>query len=176
MPSLPSFDCGALIEALDAKRAQHELGWTALADELWAESADLNVRLADDCLCPGALVRHARHPKAMTCQYATIILRWLQRAPEDFLTGPTVAVGDTRLPDAGLDSRLRWDLPQLHAALNEYRSEHQLTWVALADSLDCKPSRLTNLRNARLADMDLAMRITQRLAEPAARFIHPAQW
>ncbi|MEO9238117.1 MAG: transcriptional regulator, partial [Jatrophihabitantaceae bacterium] len=64
----------------------------------------------------------------------------------------------------------------LHAALNEYRSEHQLTWVALADSLDCKPSRLTNLRNARLADMDLAMRITQRLAEPAARFIHPAQW
>jgi len=37
-------------------------------------------------------------------------------------------------------------------------------------------SRLTNLRTARLADMDLAMRTTQWLRRPAAAFIHPAQW
>jgi hypothetical protein len=35
---------------------------------------------------------------------------------------------------------------------------------------------LTNLRTARFADMDLAMRITQWLGQPAAAFIHPAQW
>jgi hypothetical protein len=48
--------------------------------------------------------------------------------------------------------------------------------VKLAQEIGCTPSRLTNLRNARLADMDLAMRITQLLAEPAAAFIHPCQW
>lgn len=33
-----------------------------------------------------------------------------------------------------------------------------------------------NLRTARLAVMDLAMRIIQWLRQPAAAFIHPAQW
>jgi transcriptional regulator with XRE-family HTH domain len=64
----------------------------------------------------------------------------------------------------------------LHGALNERRNERQLTWAELADDLECTPSRLTNLRTARLADMDLAMRITQWLDRPAADFIHPARW
>jgi hypothetical protein len=46
----------------------------------------------------------------------------------------------------------------------------------LAEALDCTPSRLTNLRTARLADMDLVMRITQWLGQPAAAFIQPARW
>jgi transcriptional regulator with XRE-family HTH domain len=67
-------------------------------------------------------------------------------------------------------------LNELHAALNEQRQRRGLTWAELARELDCTPSRLTNLRTARLADMDLAMRITQWLRRPAAAFIHPAQW
>jgi hypothetical protein len=176
MRSLPVFDFGALIGALDAQRTDRGLGWTALADELWEQSADLNARLADHSLCPGALVRHVTRRGAMSCQYALIILRWIRRAPEDFLTGPVVDVGDVRLPEAGPDSRLRWDLGQLHAALNEHRREHQLAWTALAEQLSCTPSRLTNLRTARLADLDLTMRITQRLGQPAALFVHPAKW
>ena len=97
-------------------------------------------------------------------------------APEDFLTGPAVDVGDVRLPDAGPDRRLRWDLSQLHAALNAHRQERHLTWVSLAEELDCTPNRLTNLRNARLADMDLPMRITQQVKQPAATFIHAQRW
>jgi hypothetical protein len=104
------------------------------------------------------------------------MLRWLGLAPEHFLTGPTVDVGDVRLPEAGADSRLRWDLNELHAALNTQRGHDDLTWAALSEELECTPSRLTNLRTARLADMDLVMRITQRLRQPAAAFIHPAQW
>jgi hypothetical protein len=104
------------------------------------------------------------------------MLRWLDRAPEDFLTGPVVDVGDTRLPEAGPDARLRWDLSEVHTALNERRRERGLTWTELARELDCTPSRLTNLRTARLADMDLAMRVTQWLGRPAAAFIHPAGW
>ena len=176
MPSLPVFDCGALISALDARRTERGLGWTPLTDELWQQSADLNALLADHSLCPGALVRKAQRPGPISCQYALIILRWLDRAPEDFLTGPVVEVGHVRLPRAGPGSRLRWDLGQLFTALNEHRCQQQLTWAALAKALDCTPSRLTNLRTARLADMELTMRITQRMGQPAAAFIHSAQW
>ena len=176
MPNRPVFDYDALIDVLDARRAEHGLGWTQLADQLWQQSADLNARLADHSLCPGALVRNAVRRGPMSCQYALIILRWIDRAPEDFLMGPTVDVGNVRLPTAGPDARLRWDLGQLYAALNEHRSDQQLTWAALAQQLGCTPSRLTNLRTARLAELELTMRITQRLGKPAALFIHPAQW
>ena len=104
------------------------------------------------------------------------MLRWLRRAPEDFLSGAVVDVGNVQLPKAGADSRLRWNLNQLHAALNDRRRERDLTWADLAQELNCTPSRLTNLRTARLADMDLVMRITQSLGQPAAAFIHPAKW
>jgi hypothetical protein len=175
MGGLPVFDGDALIGALDAQRAERGLGWTELADELWRQSAELNAQLSDHSLCPGALVRTAKR-KTMSCQYALIILRWIDRPPEEFLTGPVADVADLQLPEAGPANRLRWDLPQLHAALNEQRRERNLTWAELAAELDCTPSRLTNLRTARLADMDLTMRITQWLGKPAAAFIHPAEW
>jgi hypothetical protein len=173
--ALARFDGNALIAALDAQRAERALDWPGLATVLHDQSAELNSRLADHALCPGALVRTAKRG-TMSCQYALILLRWLGRPPEDFLTGPVVEVGDTTLPEPGSGNRLRWDLPQLHAALNERRQERGLTWAQLAEELHCSANRLTNLRTARLADMELTMRITQWLGLPAARFVHPAQW
>ena len=170
-----AFDGPAMIAALNTRRVEHGLDWNALTDELWQQSGDLNAELGDHAMCQGALVRTV-HRGTMSCQYALPILRWVRRSPEDFLTGSVVEVGDTRLPDAGPDRRLRWDLPQLHTELNAHRQATALTWAALADELDCTPSRLTNLRTARLADMDLVMRVTQHLARPAASFIHPQRW
>lgn len=126
-------------------------------------------------MCSGALVRTANRG-TMSCQYALIILRWIHRAPEDFLTGQVVDVGDVRLPDVGPAERLRWDLNRLHAALQEHRRARRLTWVALATEMHCTPGRLTNLRTAHLADMNLAMCVTQRLARPAADFVHTTRW
>jgi hypothetical protein len=152
------------------------MGWYELADQLWEQSSDLNAeRSGDHPLCGGA-VQRLRERDATSCQYALFMLRWLHRSPEDFLAGPVRDVGDIRLPEVGADSRLRWDLSQLHAALNERRQQLRLTWAELAAELDCTPSRLTNLRSARLADMSLVMRITQWLGRPAAAFIHPARW
>jgi hypothetical protein len=175
MRALPAFDCGALFSALDAQRRERGLDWNALADELWQQSSELNAQQADHHMCPGAIVRVPRRG-TVSCQYALFMLRWLRRAPEDFLTGAVVDVGDVGLPEAGPDSRLRWDLNQVHTALNEQRRERDLTWAELAVEFDCTPGRLTGLRNARLADMDLAMRITQWLGRPAAAFVHPAEW
>jgi hypothetical protein len=176
MPPLPVFDCGGLFNALDAQRRAFGLSWYELADELWQQSSGLNaLRSSDHPLCGGA-VQRLRERGATSCQYALFMLRWLHRAPEDFLTGRVVDVGDVRLPEAGTDSRLRWDLKQLHTVLNKQRQQQDLTWAGLSEELDCTPSRLANLRTARIADMDLAMRITQWLRQPAAAFIHPAQW
>jgi hypothetical protein len=173
--ALPRFDCGALFSALDDQRRDRGLDWYALADELWQQSSELNALRSDHPLCGGAIQRLPTRG-ATSCQYALFMLRWLRRAPEDFLRGPVVDVGKVSLPKAGRDSRLRWDLAQTHAALNDERRERELTWADLAHELNCTPSRLTNLRTARLADMDLAMRVTQWLGRPAAAFIHPAKW
>ncbi len=48
--------------------------------------------------------------------------------------------------------------------------------MELAQELGCAPSRLTNLRTARMADLELTMRVTQWLEMPAAKFIHAARW
>lgn len=169
------FDGDAMIRVLDEQRAQRQLDWGGLADELYGQSSELNAELDDDCMCQGALVRTAKRG-TMSCQYALIILRWIERAPEDFLKRTSTVAGETALPKAGPNERLRWDLPQLYQALNEHRNEHDLTWSALGEALGCTPNRLTNLKTAKLADMDLTMRVTQHIGRPAAEFVHPATW
>ncbi len=149
------------------------MGWYDLADQLWDQSAHLNAERGDHPLCGGAISRLGARGET-SCQYALYLLRWLGRAPEEFLAGSRADVGDVQLPDAGPGSRLRWDLAQLYAALNEERQRQQLTWAGLAGQLGCTSSRLTNLRTARMADMALVMRVTQWLRRPAAEFIHPA--
>jgi hypothetical protein len=172
---LAYFDGEAFIQTLDERRQERGLTWTRLADELWMQSSELNERLGGDALCPGALYRTSLR-KTMSCQYALPLLRWLERAPEDFLDGQVVDVGDASLPSAGPDKRLRWDLSELYAAVDSRRRELELTWVALGEQIGCTPSRLTNLRTARLADLGLVMQLTQWLHQPAARFIHPSDF
>jgi hypothetical protein len=173
---LPAFDCDAFFEALDARRRERRLGWYELADELWSQSAELNAeRDGDHPLCGGAVSRMQQRG-ATSCQYALFILRWLDRAPEEFLTGSSVVVEEVGLPRAGSDHRLRWNLAEVHQALNEQRRVRGPSWAALAREFGCTPGRLTNLRTARTADMHLVMRVTQWLGRPAVDFIHPAEW
>ena len=173
---LPVFDFAAFTGALDARRRELGRDWGQLAGDLWMQSADLNADLDEGhTMCGGALSRLPNRTDT-SCQYAMFALRWMNRAPEDFLVGPVVDVGETGLPQCGPDRRLRWDLGELHAAVDAQRQAHQLTWTALADVIGCTPSRLTNLRTARQADLALVMRLTQWLYRPAAAFIHPTQW
>lgn len=171
----PVFDGPALIAALDDERRRRGLDWNGLADELYGQSAELNARLGDHGLCPGALVRTAQRG-TMSCQYALPLLRFVDRPPEGFVVEPAPGTADVPLPAAGPEHRLRWDLSALHSALDAGRRELGLTWVALGAELGCTPSRLTNLRTARLADMELVMRVTQWLGEPAARFVTATDW
>ena len=174
--SLPTFDFAAFTAALNARRREFGLDWGQLAADLWDQSAALNADLDEGhTMCGGALSRLPNRNDT-SCQYAMFVLRWMDRAPEDFMVGPVVDLGDTRLPRAGHDFRLRWDLGELYAAVDEQRRKRGLTWTALADLLECTHSRLTNLRAARQADLALVMRLTQWLHRPAAAFIHPTRW
>ena len=172
---LARFDFDAFFGALDAARREHGLGWYELAGELWEQSAELNAHRDDHPLCGGAVSRQGARGET-SCQYALFMLRWLGRAPEEFLSGPVADVGETRLPAPGPDRRLRWNLAAVHAELNRQRQDRGMTWAELAGVLDTTPARLTNLRTARFTDLTLAMRITQWLRRPAAAFIHPADW
>jgi len=174
--SLPTFDFAAFTTALNARRRDFGRDWYQLADDLWSQSSDLNAALDEGhTMCGGALSRLPSRNDT-SCQYAMFALRWMDRAPEDFLTGPVVDVGDTRLPQADSDSRLRWDLAELYGVVDEQRREHGLTWTALAGALECTPARLTNLRTARQADLALVVRLAQWVHRPAASFIHPTRW
>ena len=95
------------------------------------------------------------------------MLRWLGRAPEEFLIEPGAAV----LPPAGPDSRLRFNLARLHQALNDERMARGLSWADLGRELGCSPARLTNLKSARMADLELTMRVTRWLGRTSTDFI-----
>ncbi len=178
------FDVQALYRALDAQRAERELTWAGVAQELWEMSAELAKRRGDDHpIAVGTLTNVAKRGDT-SCQHALFMLRWLGRAPEDFVDGAPPATRSP-LPTAGPDRRLRWhlhatprrDIPGLYEALTTRRAERGLTWALLARELRCGPSQLTGLRTARFAvRMTLAMEITQWLERPAADFVYAAEW
>ena len=89
----PVFDFAAFFAAFDAKRRDCGLGWYEFADELWQQSWELNAQRMDHPLCGGAVSRLGARG-ATSCQYALFMLRWLGQAPEEFLSGPVVDVGD----------------------------------------------------------------------------------
>lgn len=157
MTALPVFDFAAFFGAFDAERRGRGLGWYEFAEELWQQSAELNAQRADHPLCGGAVSRLGARGST-SCQYALFMLRWLGRAPEEFLSGSAVDVGDVQLPEPGPDSRLRWDLNQLYTALNERRQARGLTWSGLGRELGCTPSRLTNLRTGLIGSDELDRR------------------
>lgn len=165
------FDNAALFAAMDEKRAALGLSWRGLADQSAKQSAELNIRHP---VSPSTLQNVSRN-RLVSCQHAVGILRWLGRAPEEFLEGAGPVDERFSLPAAGPDRSLRWSLKLMYAALDDKRREEGLSWKALAAILGCSPSQLTGLRTAKYATtMDLAMRITQWLGRPAAGFGCPA--
>ena len=170
------FDAVALHETLNAERTRRGLSWRLAADQIWEQSAELNEQNQDHPISPSTLTGIAKRGDT-TCQHALFILRWLERTPESFLSPAVVHPERTRLPVAGPDRRLRWDLPALYLAVNSRRRDQELSWGELAKELRCSEHQLRGIRTARYAiGMRLAMRVVQWLDCPASTFIHAGKW
>lgn len=171
------FDAVALHAALDARRQELGLSWKQLADEAWSLSSELNARRPPDH--PLAVTTYTGMAKrgAVGAPHALFMLRWLDMPPEMFLGLDRPVPDAYRLPEAGPDRRLRWDLKRLYEDLNQQRQSDGLTWSQLAAELHCTPSQLTGIRTAKFGlNMRVAMAITQWLNKPAAHFIRAVEY
>lgn len=170
------FDVGAFFLALDRQRADRALTWGAAAREIWHLSAGLNERRDDYPIAASTIANVARRGDT-SCQHALFMLRWLGRAPEDFVADRAPGTRNVPLPAADEDHRLRWNLRRLYAVLDAARVRREATWRQAAEHLSCTPSQLTGLKTAKFATgMRLAMRICQSLGRPAAEFVYVATW
>lgn len=171
------FDAVALHAALDARRGELGLSWKQLAEDVWAQSSELNARRPFDHPLAVSTFSGMAKRGAVGAPHALFMLRWLDQPPEAFLGLDRPLPAACSLPTAGADRRLRWNLKQLYADLNEQRQYEGLTWAQLATQLHCTPSQLTGIRTAKFGlAMHVAMAITQWLQKPAAHFIRAAEW
>ncbi len=155
---------------------ERALSWRQVAETIWAQSSELNDRRQDHPISVETITG-MRKRNNVSCQHALFMLRWIGRAPEEFIADPVVGSARVGLPVAGPDRRLRWNLGALYEAMNAHRREERLTWQSLADLLSCTQSQLTAIKTARFAiGMRLAMRITQWLAQPAAEYTYAVRW
>ena len=174
--TLRDFDAAMLHAALDAERIRRGISWRELAKQIWDQSAELNAERQDHPISPSTLTSVADR-RDTSCQHALFMLRWLGRAPEEFLS-PPAPNGKPPAPfAAGPDRRPRWDLKALYFAADARRREAHLSWSELASVLQCTVHQLRGIRTARYAiGMRLAMRLVQWLDCPASTFIYPARW
>ena len=169
------FDARALFEAIDRQRLERSLTWKQAAEAIWAQSSELNTTRHDHPIAI-ATIKGMYKRGNTSCQHALFMLRWISRAPEEFIPHPVEVSARIDLPVAGPDRRLRWNVNALYQALNARRRGEALTWMALAELLGCTQSQLTGIKTARFATgMCLAMRITQWLGRPAADFVYAAR-
>ncbi|MCW2496195.1 hypothetical protein [Jatrophihabitans sp.] len=174
MVSPHGFDAAALFEAVDERRQAEGLSWAGVTTAIWDESCDLNAQRGDHPISPDT-IKHIGIRRDTSCQHALFVLRWLGRAPEEFIASPRVA--GVALPYADPAHRLRWDLRATYDALNAARTARGATWAQAATRLHCTSNQLTGLRTAKFgASMRLMMRITQALGRPAADFVSVATW
>jgi hypothetical protein len=131
-PTRPrGLDIQALFVALDDRRCLERLSWMQVAGNMWQLSADLNAQREDHPISAATISKMPRRGDK-TCQHALVMLRWLERAPEEFIVEPHPDTAWVPLPEADPAHRLRWDLAALYRALNDARTARAASWEETA--------------------------------------------
>jgi hypothetical protein len=164
---LDDFDMSALHAALDEQRRARGLTWAGVTREI-------NRPDARPVLHPISVssVTGTRHGRGVEGNIVLQMLLWLDRTPESFVPGhPAPVTPDKLLRQPDLDRRLRWDVPALHAALDQTRRERALTWKQVADEIGgFTPAMLTGLARGRHVVFPRVMRLVAWLDRSAASF------
>jgi hypothetical protein len=165
------FDLRALYEAIDARRRERDLSWTAVAREVNRFRTTLRPISA-------STITSLREKPVGEGDGILQMLLWLGRTPESFVPGIADAEGDGfRLPTVTTGQILRWDTRALFSALNAQRLERKLTWAEVArDIRGFTPGMLTRLAKGGRIGFPRVMRLVRWLDRPAAGFTRIARW
>jgi hypothetical protein len=162
------FDVAALYAALDEQREARGLSWQGVAREINNSVRGLPGHPLSPSTMAGMLKRTSVEGNCVL-----LMLTWLGRTPESFVTNhPAPNSPDKILPRTPPDRILRWNVPALHAALEERRTLRGMTWKQVADEISgFTPGMLTGLAKARHIGFPRVMRLVAWLDQPAVHFV-----
>lgn len=167
------FSLAGLYSAIDTERQARGLTW---------QQAVLEINLLYGRISKHPIARSSvtgLRTKAVAEGDAILaMLKWLNRAPESFVTGGngTASSKATALPDVPMPFGLRLDTRKLHAAVNAQRVTRGLTWHQVADEIGVGKLSLTHLSKGGRTGFPHVMRITGWLGRPAAEFTRASAW
>lgn len=116
-------------------------------------------------MAPSTLIR-TRQGLRMEADGMRAMVRWLGRAPEEFIVGPKRLTGSVPQTSSASGRRRRIDTAALHAALDARRMARGLTWSDLGAELGMAPSMLTRLARRGRVDVGVLARVVGFLGVP----------
>jgi hypothetical protein len=167
------FDVDALYAALDAERQARGLTWTQVARDINRQFERAPVRLISVSTITGM-----RERRVIEGDGVLQMLRWLGRAPEEFVPGHTRPNRPgTALPVVEQGRILRFDTAAIYATLDARRIERGETWAQVARDIGgLSAAGLTRLaRGGRTCFPDI-IRVARWLGRPVASLTRIADW
>jgi hypothetical protein len=165
------FDLSALYNAIDARRQERQMTWSAVAQEINRYKTTLRpISLST--------IKGLQHKAVGEGDGILQMLLWLGRSPESF--GRNEITADREpflLPNVTHEQILRWDTRLLFRAVNDQRQKKQLTWSQVSAEIGgWTPSMLTNLAKGGRTGFPRVMRVVRWLGQPAATFTRISFW
>jgi hypothetical protein len=164
------FDVDAMYAALDAQRQACGLTWPQLTREINRQFERVPVRLISVSTITGM-----RERGTIEGDGVLQMLRWLGRAPEDFVPGH--AEPTAPLPPVEQGRILRFDTASIYAILDARRIERGLTWPQVAREIGgFSVGSLTRLAKGGRTGFPHIVRIARWLGRPVASLTRIADW
>jgi hypothetical protein len=158
------FDVAALHAALDQQRKARGLTWAQLTREINGQCERLPLRSIASSTIAGM-----RKRQVLEGDGVLQMLRWLGRAPEDFVPGHPQSAPGTALPPVARGRILRFDLPAIYAAIDAKRAERGMTWAETAREIGgFSVAGLTRMAKGGRTAFPHVVRIARWLRRPVA--------
>jgi hypothetical protein len=158
------FDLKALYDALDAKRREKGLSWSAAAVEINRFSTRPRSIAA-------TTITSLRQKPVGEGDGILQMLVWLGRTPESFVPGMEMAdEDDCRLPELPKGQILRWDTKALFKALDARRNARGIAWIEVGREVGATPGMLRYLARGGRIGFPGVMRLTRWIGRPAVTF------
>jgi hypothetical protein len=105
------------------------------------------------------------------------MLRWLGRAPEDFVPGHPPSAPGAAFPVVTRGRILRFDVPAIYAAIDARRMQRGITWKQVASEIGgLSAAGLTRMADGGRTAFPHVIRIARWLRRPVVSLTRVADW